>query len=243
MTDAAGEGTIINTSFNFIYSLPINIGDIITIRLGTQASYVKKIVDWSKLRFGDQIDPRRGWIYQTQEQQGKDIVLYPDFSAGVLLNTVKIENTFSLQGGIAVHHITEPDESFFSSTDTSRLPRKYSVHGGFTYYLRSDSVGDVSITPLFLFQMQQEFMQLNLGLTFQRKKGFIGTYYRNGDSFILFAGTEILGVRFAYSYDATFSKLGNPKDGTHGAHEISWGCVIKHKKKKLKFHPALIPGF
>jgi len=243
LTDRAGEGTIINTSFNFIYSLPINIGDIITIRLGSQAGFVKKIVDWSKLRFGDQIDPRRGWIYQTQEQQGKDIVLYPDFSAGVLLNTSKIENTFSFQGGIAVHHIAEPDESFFGSTSSSPLPRKYSVHGGVTYYLRSDSTGDISITSLLLFQKQEEFNQINLGLTFQRKKGFIGTYYRNGDSFILSAGIEMLGARFAYSYDATISKLGNPKDGTNGAHEVSWGCVIKHKKKKLKFHPVLIPGF
>ena len=36
---------------------------------GAQATWNQKFVDWDKLTFGDQIDPRRGFVYKTGDVQ------------------------------------------------------------------------------------------------------------------------------------------------------------------------------
>ncbi|MBL4715121.1 MAG: type IX secretion system membrane protein PorP/SprF [Bacteroidia bacterium] len=228
LTDRAGEGTISNTQLSGMYSYHVDITRKLSFKAALQATFVQKRVDWTKLRFGDQIDPRRGWIYETQEQQEQDMVLYPDFSAGMLLYS---QNYY---GGLAVNHLHEPDESFFNSTNKSPLPRKYTVHVGGVIPLDRKRVHESTLSPNILFQMQEEFQQINVGLYLSRGPMVGGLWYRNGDSFIALIGIQQGMFKFGYSYDATISKLGNPKDGTHGAHEFSIALQFKCRERKNK---------
>jgi len=111
--DQAGQ-TLSTTSISGIYSYQQPISRTFSIKAGFQATYFQKSVDWSQLTFGDQIDPRKGFIYETQDVPRGGTVNNVDFSAG-LLGSVR---NFSL--GVAVHHLNEPNESLV--VGTSRLP-------------------------------------------------------------------------------------------------------------------------
>ncbi|MBN4049698.1 PorP/SprF family type IX secretion system membrane protein [Bacteroidales bacterium AH-315-N07] len=125
LTDRAGEGTITNTQLSAVYAYQLDITRKFSIKGGVQATFVQKRVDWTKLKFGDQIDPRYGWVYETKEIPQAEMVFYPDFSAGFLAYSP------NFYGGVAVNHLHEPNETFYSkSTNKSHLPRKYTVHAG-----------------------------------------------------------------------------------------------------------------
>ena len=99
MSDRAGEGVLNTTSAAFIYSYQFQVNRKFSIRAGFQATAVQKSIDVDNLRFGDMIDARRGFVYQSQEQIKRDNVFYPDFSFGLLGFSKK---TYF---GIAVHHL------------------------------------------------------------------------------------------------------------------------------------------
>ena len=106
LRDQAGEGVLNTTSAAFMYSYQFRVNRKFSIRAGFQASVFQKAIDVSNLRFGDQIDSRRGFVYQSQEQINNDKVTYPDFSFGLIGFSKK------LYFGIAAHHLTSPDEGF-----------------------------------------------------------------------------------------------------------------------------------
>src|SRR5436190_16649719 len=87
MNDQAGEGTLTTTNASLIYAYHLNVSREFSIKFGFQATYVQKKVDWDKLRFGDQIDPKYGFVYNTTEIRPETTKSFFDFSAGVLAYT------------------------------------------------------------------------------------------------------------------------------------------------------------
>ena len=221
MYDRAGSGTINSTTIGMPYCFPIKLRENLVLRIGVTSSLVYKKINWSKFRFGDQIDPRRGWDYETSEAAGKSSRTYPDFSYGILLHS-KI-----LHLGLVLDHIFQPNESFFDNNESS-LPRKYTFHGGINIYHSSKLFG---ITPLIIVQNQNVFTQINLGFQSFYKMFSVGAFYRDSDAFIAMIGFELFNAKIGYSYDATISKLGNPKGGTHGAHEVALQYKFNCKNK------------
>ena len=82
--DQAGKGTLNTTTVSGIYCYQQAISRKFSMKVGFQATYFQKSLDWSKLTFGDQIDPRRGFIYNTNDVPRGGSVGNADFSAGVL---------------------------------------------------------------------------------------------------------------------------------------------------------------
>ena len=231
MSDNAGKGTLKTTTVSGIYSYQLNVTRDFSIKAGFQATYAQKSLDWSKLTFGDMIDARSGFIYDTREVQGNNSANYFDVSAGVL--------GFSKRyfAGFAVHHLTQPDESVISGN--SRLPMKYTGHAGAVIPV-GDPNSEVTISPNILFMRQQNFQQLNLGLYFQKGPIVGGLWYRNQDAFIMLVGLQFNTFKFGYSYDVTVSKLTNK---TAGSHEVSASFVLPCKPKKKKFRTISCPSF
>ncbi len=54
-----------STRVSGMYSYQMKITRKFSIRLGMEATFWQKTLDWNKLTFGDMIDPRRGFVYQT----------------------------------------------------------------------------------------------------------------------------------------------------------------------------------
>jgi type IX secretion system PorP/SprF family membrane protein len=234
LNDQAGEGTLTTTNASLMYAYHLNVSREFSIKFGMQAMYVQKKVDWDKLRFGDQIDARYGFVYQTIEIRPETQKSFMDFSAGILMYTTRV------YGGFAVNHLTEPDEKFFSY-DESPLPRKYTAHAGALLPLSGEDDEDATyISPNILFQLQQDFQQLNFGVYVAKRPLVGGLWYRNRDSFIALVGLQQGIFKFGYSYDITVSKLRN---ASAGSHEFSLGLQFTCRPKTKRFRAIKCPAF
>ncbi|MBP6312981.1 MAG: type IX secretion system membrane protein PorP/SprF [Flavobacteriales bacterium] len=233
--DQAGKGTLNTTTVSGIYSYQQAISRKFSLKVGFQATYFQKSLDWSKLTFGDQIDPRRGFIYNTNDVPRGGTVGNADFSAGVLGYT----DIFFV--GVAVNHLTEPNESLI--VGTSKLPMKITGHAGAAIPLGTrGKYGDArtKISPNVLFQQQAAFRQLNIGLYVDHGPITAGVWYRTRDSFIALVGFHTEKFKFGYSYDVTTSKL---TTATAGSHEISLQLQFNCKRKQRRFRQVACPTF
>jgi type IX secretion system PorP/SprF family membrane protein len=228
--------TLTTSRISGMYSYEGKVSRTFSIRAGVEATYFQKTLDWSKLTFGDMIDARRGFVYDTYDIQRGGQRSGMDFSAGLLGYSDKFFF------GLAVHHLTEPNESLISGN--SPLPRKFTGHAGANIvpqgsggkYVKSDVV----ISPNILFRAQENFSQLNLGLYISKGSLVGGAWYRNRDAFILLLGIKSDMVSLGYSYDVTVSKLSM---AIAGSHEISFTLNFNCKPKKRTYRTISCPSF
>lgn len=233
--DRAGEGTVNTTNAAVVYSYELPVSNNFAIRAGFQGGYFQKSIDWGKLTFGDMIDPRFGFIYDTREVPGQNTVNGLDFSAGVL----GFSRNFYF--GFAAHHLTEPNESFFKErSEVSDLPRKYTGHIGAVIPFNKKYPDEGSISPNFLYQTQGTFQQWNIGLYLTKGPLVGGMWYRHNDALAFLLGMQADQVRVGYSYDLTISKLTN---ATGGSHEISLALQFECRQRPPRFRPLNCPKF
>lgn len=229
--DQAGDGTLSTTDLNAMYSYQLNLTRQFSVHLAAEGGYHQKGVDWNKLTFGDMIDAKRGFVYQSAETYTSIKHGGFDFSGGILGYS---KHYFV---GFAVNHITQPDEGFILS---GKLPMKMTGHAGAIIPLDRSRNSESYISPNILYQQQGDFRQLNLGLYLAKGPIVGGLWYRNRDSFIALIGFQQNQFKFGYSYDVTISKLAN---ATAGAHEISCQIVFECKPKKKRYRTVSCPSF
>jgi len=234
LNDKAGEATLTTTNVSGIYAYQLNITREFSISAGFQGTYVQKKVDWDKLTFGDMIDPRYGFIYETQETRPNQNKSFWDFSSGILFYSTR------LYGGFAANHMFEPEEFYIQSADGSKLPRKYTVHAGAIIPIAGNRDGTTYVSPNFLYQKQRDFNQYNIGFYISKAPLVGGLWYRGSDSFILLVGLQQGIFKFGYSYDVTVSKLYN---ASAGSHELSVGLQFPCHPKKKRFRTIKCPSF
>ena len=236
LSDNAAK-TLQTSRVSLIYSYHQKVTRKFSINFGVEGSYYQKSVDWDRLTFGDMIDPRRGFVYQTNDIRRDDPVNNLDFSAGV------VGYTEQFYAGFAVHHLTEPNESFLNSSTPSPLPMRFTGHFGAVIPLQGGSLytdKEQSISPNILYTRQGDFQQLNMGLYVKKGSLVGGVWYRNKDAFIVTVGIESDMVKVGYSYDVTMSKLSVLSGGSH---EISLGINFYCKPKKKTYRPISCPSF
>jgi type IX secretion system PorP/SprF family membrane protein len=239
LTDNAGEGTLNTTNLSGIYAYQVNITREFSIRFGVKATYWQRKLDWSKLTFGDMIDPRYGFIYPTSEvQPASTTKSFVDFSAGVLAYSNNI------YGGVAVDHLTQPEESFIRPADGSTLPMKITTHVGAIVPLEGRNDGSAYISPNFIFQQQRKFQTLNIGVYVGKLPLVGGLWYRhafgNPDAVVVLVGLQQGAFKVGYTYDVTISKLSNVSAGSH---ELSLGIQFPCHPKKKRFRTIKCPSF
>lgn len=228
-TDDQAHGTLKTTNASLIYSYQAVINREFSLKFGLQATYMQKSLDRNNLHFGDMIDARRGFVWNTNEPLPAQNKSNADFSAGVLGYS---KNYFF---GFAAHHLNQPDEGLLG---TSKLPAKFTVHGGAIIELEKG--GESYLSPNILFQSQQKFNQLNLGLYYVKGPFVAGLWYRNADAVIALIGIKNDNFQAGYSYDVTVSKLAG---NTAGAHEISVQIKFECKTKRKKYRTISCPSF
>lgn len=234
VTNDVAAKTLNTLNVSGIYSYQLKVSRQFSVRVGFQATYFQKSLDWSKLTFGDMIDPRRGFVYTTNDvpRGGKKAGI--DFSAGIL----GFSKTFYF--GVAAHHVTEPDESLVQGN--SPLPMKLTGHAGALIPLSESkySQNDAKVSPNVLFRQQGTFQQLNLGLYITKGPFWGGVWYRNADAFIVLVGLQNEQFKIGYSYDVTTSKL---TLASGGSHEISMGLNFTCKPPRKKYRTISCPSF
>lgn len=223
------------------YSLGINyayhweINDDFKFHLGTQLLYGYKRLDWSKLTFGDMIDPRRGFIYQTGDVYRGNGRGYLDLSFGL---AGEMKGFFF---GGSIHHVNQPDVSLI--VGKSILPIRYAMQAGYNLRLKigGDEASNVfTITPSVFYQTQNGFEMLIFGTYLNYNGATLGVFSRQNDAIIMFLGYDLNVFRLAYSYDQTTSQLTNQSSG--GSHEISLtyriGADFKVRTQKTHQFPT-----
>lgn len=236
LSDNAAK-TLQTTRVSMMYSYHQKVTRKFALNFGIEGSYYQKSVNWDNLTFGDMVDPRRGFVYQTNDVRRDQPVNNLDFSAGVIGYT---EQFFM---GASVHHLTEPNESLLQSSEPSPLPMRYTGHFGAILPLKGKmqySETEETISPNVIYTRQGDFQQLNLGLYVKKGNLVGGVWYRNKDAFIVTGGIETDMLKIGYSYDVTMSKLSIISGGSH---EISLGLNFYCKPKKTVYRPLSCPSF
>lgn len=232
---------IINsTTAALFYSYHIKFDEGQFMALGLQAGAVLKQFNRSGLVFPSQIDQISGQvsgelpIYVSDEKK-----LFPDFAVGLMGQS----NQFFY--GVAMHHLTQPDESILPGDHKGKLPAKITLHAG----ARSRKLHhgllsrEFTVSPNLLYQQQGSFKQLNFGMYMIEKSFLFGAWFRNNidlrpDAVIFLAGFAHEKFQFGYSFDLTLSKLSNY---SYGSHEISLTFFVGQKTRIPVRDKLLIP--
>ena len=123
--DQQGQGTIQTSMLGLVYSYHLKVTRKFSLMFGAQASYYLKSIDNSKLTFNDMIDPKKGFVYTTNDEIGNTQKNFFDASAGIVGYSKK------LFFGVAAHHLNQPDQSLIDGVNnTSRLPMRLTGHIG-----------------------------------------------------------------------------------------------------------------
>ena len=248
MTDRAGQGVLVSGGISAIYSYRLKINREMFVNFGVKASFFQGKLDWNSLTWGDQFDPIRGMVFETEETPptttSKSIV---DFSAGAVYTYKDI-----FFGGLAVDHLTQPSNGFYDDK-LSKLHTKVTIHGGAVIDLRSKKYrgaryNRITISPNIIYQQQQNFKQINFGIYLNKNPFVIGAWYRhditNADAIIVLLGFQHNHLKFGYSYDVTISNLQN---ATGGAHEISVGYTFdtgsQYRSRRTRLDAIPSPSF
>jgi len=118
---------------------------------------------------------------------------------------------------------------------------KFTAHAGMRIPIGGERGNpDIVLSPNIIWQKQQDFQELNLGMYLQKGPIVVGLWYRNADAFIVLLGIDRGTFRIGYSYDVTMSRLTN---STAGSHELSYSMGFACKKKKRTYRPDFCPSF
>lgn len=235
ITNDVAANTLKTLNVSGIFSYQIKLTRKVSLRVGFQGTFFQKSLDWSKLTFGDMIDARRGFVYQTNDiPNGNGKKTGIDFSGGLLV----FSKNFYF--GTAVHHVTEPNESLVLGV--SPLPMKITGHMGGVIQLDKSRYAKIkkTLSPNILYQRQGTFQHLNLGMYYSHGPLWTGVWYRNTDAFIVLVGVQTDYVKLGYSYDVTTSKL---TLATAGSHEISFTMNFTCKKPPKRYRTISCPSF
>ena len=219
LRDVAGSGYLSTTNVGIVYSYNIKFKNKWSLRPGLNFMYTQRNIDFDKLVFGSDII--------NDDTQGTSEVR-------ILERKSDIDATFSLLGynrnywfGFTMDHLLKPNRSL--TGNASNDPFKYTFFGGakFSIFERYNLLSGQSISPSFLFKIQDEYSQLDLGLYWYQMPLVIGIWYRgipafkalkSNDALSFLIGIKLDQISVGYSYDLTISQL---VGFTGGAHEIS----------------------
>ena len=247
MFTRANEGTAyyVRNNLSGIYSYSVGSEDFV-LSFGLQAGIGNRTIDQSKLVFGDQIDPRYGYIPGSTSAADLGQVsnrFYFDTGAGINL----VVGQF-MAGG-ALQHINRPDQSFTGTS--ARLPMRGTAHLSYRLDLNKydnyDEEEKSFVIPSVVFYKQASSSSLSAGLQYKRRSVNAGLWYRSGgtagpssfvvsfifDLFINRDGGE--KIRFGLSHDAPSSKLNysNTSGTTEGS--LSYETTLPSRTNSTKF--------
>lgn len=245
MQDRAGTAGLTHTQFGVNYAYHFKVSKFSEIRMGANLSYNMMRLDFSKLKFNDQISSGSSTSIDANRYEQLN---YMDFAAGALLNSTQ----YWL--GLSAKHLTQPNSSL--TGDRVPLPISISLHGGYRFILEKKSK-DLKryISPAFNYRHEQKYDQLDIGVYYYHLPLNVGLWYRglpfkkyaatyaSRESVAILVGFDLAdyNLRVGYSYDLTVSKLGI--NNTMGAHEISLIYEIAKTKKRNKRILVSCPKF
>lgn len=234
MNDAQAGNLLNQLQVNLAYSVFIQLSREYRVHAGLQVGYHQNSLKVNDLIFADNLDINYGNHGATGEIITEPDFSYADFSTGLLVYSKR------LFFGAAIHHLTEPSQSYApENDDNSVLDRKYTVHAGakLPVFRHGHLRKKFDISPQLIIQQQGISNQINYGILATKRGLTAGTWFRQNfgiryDSLIFLVGFVNNRMQFTYSYDWTISGLWGNSGGTS---EVSLSFLLKSNRKKSYF--------
>ena len=255
MNDKAGSVGLSNSSVGLVYAYKLHFGRWV-FSPGIRFAYHIQNVDRSKMLAGDQIEFGGGGGTPSIDPTINNVrnVTYFDFDFGGLIYNER----YWL--GASISHLNRPNASFIE--DDYRLPMKLTAHAGMKIPLNTGifaSERPTHIAPSFVYKVQNDFDQLDIGINYYYQPVNIGIWYRgvpiqkftgpqqdsyiSHDALIFLIGFAMWNFEFNYSYDFTISQLSIKTNGAHEFSLIFQFQTGKIKRIKERHKPIPCPAF
>lgn len=213
------------------------------LTLGVQGGLTQRNINYASLNFQDEFNGSTGYDVPTGEVLPANNFAYPDLNIG-LNYSARLGRSGALFAGVALHHIVEPDISFYrQGVEGEKLYRKISGHLSANIPLGSTRA---SLLPRVLYSQQGPHAQVNVGTNFRTAIGKYGSSalhlggwvrpVRNNDGFgldavVALVGFEVSNVVFGISYDINPRALGFSQ--RQGAFEISVAYLGEYENEEI----------
>lgn len=234
--DNAGLAALSNTTTYLSYAYRARITRHVSFKPGIQIGVANRSLDFTQLVFNDQLQ-KGGGTSSAESDYANSSKYYMDINAGGIVYT----RDFWV--GMAMHHLNSPDIALLGQ-GSSKLPMRFSLHGGYKYVLLKDNRKRMKAELTFAanYKHQGPRDQLDIGGYYTYVPIVFGIWYRgipfkkietsvpNNESIVVLLGYKKDGLSLGYSYDLTVSKLSASTSG--GAHEISAGYEFASRKNR-----------
>jgi type IX secretion system PorP/SprF family membrane protein len=240
MYDRELNGVINTINTSFLYSYHLQANDRLFFSLALEAGFISKQFNVSQLIFPGMIDQGTGTItgsYPLPFEDGKKI--FPDVSFGM---AGQMDDVYF---GVALHHLTRPDQSIIEGDNVGRLPMKMTLHIGAKghRFHRALFSREFTISPNLIYQQQGSFKQINAGLYLKEDWFTFGLWYRNNlsirpDAAIAMVGIQSERFHLGYSFDFSLSEL---SAYSYGSHEVSMTFYFGQSSRRFYRNEMVIP--
>ncbi len=235
--DKAGDAQLKTFNGSFTYAYHVFLNENSTLGAGFSGGFLQHSIDYSPLQWMNQYN---GSSYDPSLPTGEPLTAStaftePDLGAGLHYAYGKGERYMTANdqvrynGGVAVHHVNRPKNSFYDSGE--KLNMKIVAYAN---AIAGISNSNFSMVPGILFMQQGKTTELILGNMFRyvlrdesKYTGFahasalsLGVHYRSQDAVITSLLFEIASYAIGISYDVNVSGLNTVSNG-HGGFEIS----------------------
>lgn len=226
----AGDFNAFNALASLAYDLKLGPKKFHHVTLGLQGGMIQKGVNMGKLYFDEQYSNRNGGGFDNTightEVFANTNVFLPDVNAGIIYYYSNDEARINPFIGSSVFHITEPTETFFSSTN--KLPRRYVYHSGVK--INASSKFQLLVKNIYMRQTNDQELTLsiigNYYLDGSDTYLIFGPTYRNKDAAIIETGLKLGQFIYRVSYDINTSSL-KPHTRGRGGLEFSVNFIGK----------------
>lgn len=223
------------------------------LSLGAQINLAQRSVNYEDLTFNDQFDGTTGFTDPSGELLPSNNFAFSDYAVG-LNYSYSPKRGIGLFVGAALHHILEPQVSFYYDRDRqldnpaqfgdSKLFRKISGQ----LSLRVPVSEKVDLLPRAIIAIQGPHTEINAGTNvrfglgaFSKSAFHIGGWLRpvtsedssfDLDAVVVMAGFEFNNFLLGFSYDATLNDLATARQG-QGAFEISIAYLGEYENETI----------
>ena len=192
-----------------------------------QAGFINKNINDRDLTFNNQYESG-GFnpdleSKETLERLSKFV---PEINFGIYYKYLgkSSKNKIKPYGGFSVFHISSPKQTFLEGTEeSSRLPRRFVLHGGAEVKFTREFTADVKFRNQWQGRGSEYFFgsDFNYKIDYSTNTSLRGLlYYRVKDAFVAGFGVQYMNMTFVTTYDITTSGL-KEFNSSRGALEFS----------------------
>lgn len=204
----------------------INLGQYHKLRLGYAIGYFYKHLNFESLSFPDMIDPKYGFITNTQQKTPRMGIGAPDFSLGLWYS---YKNFYY---GASILHPTQPNNAYISF---ARIPAVFLMQSGYFVHYSNDLL----LIPALAFKDEENEINLTPNLSaIYKNKFLLNVDYKNLNTASLHIGLIIkdcllfnIGFGIPTNYPLyTISKIGYAETSIR----FQFGRLLKTKYTIIK---------